>query len=108
MISVKELSRGKQTLYLLTAGVTSVAKALLILEDYNFKRITHPLNSKVVKSNAGAHAAEIQILVSERKKQQASDTLQESFMGELCFPIVTEINVSNSTFQNVLRAEESL
>lgn len=108
MISVKELSRGKQTLCLLTAGVTSVAKALLILEDYNFKRITHPLNSKVVKSNAGTHAAEIQILVSEERAQQASNVLQESFMGELCFPIVTKINVLNSTFQNVIRAEESL
>ncbi len=108
MISIEDLIGKKQTLCLLTAGVTSVAKALLILEDYNFKRITHPLNSKVVKSNAGAHAAEIQILVSEEKAQQASDALQKSFMGELCFPIVTEINVSNSTFQNVRRAEESL
>lgn len=108
MISVKELSKGKRTLYLLTAGVTSVSKALLILEDYNFKRITHPLNSKVVKSNAGAHAAEIQILVSEGKAQRASKALQESFMDELCFPIVTKINVLNNTFQNVIRAEESL
>lgn len=92
----------------ITLPVSSTCKALLILEDYNFLRVTHPSNSTVMRAVTHKHAAEIQVLVSEEKLAKAVDGLEHCFMGEQFSPSIIKMSLRNNNVSQILESEECL
>lgn len=91
-----------------TLPVSSTIKALLILEDYNFLKVTHPNNSKIVRAVRHQHAAEIQVFVSEEKLPKAIDGLNSCFLGEQFSPSVIKLDLKERSISQILESEECL
>lgn len=92
----------------ITLPVSSTCKALLILEDYNFLRVTHPSNSKVMRAIAHKHAAEIQVFVLEDRLSEAVDGLEHCFMGEQFSPSIIKVDLKNISISQILESEGCL
>lgn len=91
-----------------TVPVSSTGKALVILEDYNFKKITHPRYNSVIHGLQMRHTAEIQLFVSEERLSRSIDCLQALFFGESFIPTITKIKASKREINSLVLSEKCL
>lgn len=80
----------------------------MILEDYNFKKITHPRYNSVIHGLQMRHTAEIQLFVSEERLSRSIDCLQVLFFGESFTPTITKIKANKHEIKSLVLSEKCL
>ena len=86
--------------------VSSIARALFILETFNSKRITHPTYSKVTGTHAMNNQTTIEFFVSEDRLPIAVTELQKDFCGERYLPIITQQIITDKEIKEIMDTEK--